>query len=324
MFDIEKSFLDLKKAGIKPIFDDEIFVQVNDTINYWISNHGRLTNNLRKKFYVHKTGDVHWTITLAYKDKRDCYPSELVAEHFLEKPKGKNRIWFVDGDKSNNHYKNLLYVDNQEYYDLSIGKICIGDLGRRQDYKSYVGYEKNKAYRVYNGIYRRCYDPEVKKMYPHYKDSAMCDGWKESPESLSEWYESEWYEIDEDLVVDKDLLFPGNKEYSPSKCCLLPASLNTLLSNYKKHYYREDTILSRKNNNLPLGVRYDINREKYYGQIKIDDNLITLGYKDTKEEAFEDYKRHKEAYIVVIADRYKDKIPKKIYDALLKVRVEPY
>ena len=28
---------------------------VNGTNNYWISNHGRMTNNLHGKFYMHKT-----------------------------------------------------------------------------------------------------------------------------------------------------------------------------------------------------------------------------------------------------------------------------
>lgn len=37
------------------------------------------------------------------------------------------------------------------------------------------------------------------------------------------------------MAVDKDLMFPGNKEYAPDKCCILPQTLNTMLSNCKKH-----------------------------------------------------------------------------------------
>lgn len=47
---------------------------------------------------------------------------------------------------------------------------------------------------------------------------------------------SEYYECDgESMAVDKNLLFPGNKEYTPDKCCIIPQTLNPMLSNYKKH-----------------------------------------------------------------------------------------
>jgi hypothetical protein len=335
MFEIDKNVLDLKKAGIQTVADDEIFVQVNNTVNYWISNHGRLVNNLRKKFYLHKVGDVHWTIQGYYlagaKCPRDTKPCDLVAEHFLEKVKYKNRIWFIDGDKSNNYYKNLIYVDDQEYYDLNTGKIKVEDLGRSQEYVPYITVHKNKAIQIYNGIYKRCYDADTKKQYPHYEESSMYKGWKNDPEVFADWYESEFYECDnEQMVVDKDLLCKGNKEYAPDKCCILPWTLNVMLSNCKKHYVRKNSITNRKDNELPLGVRFDENRKQYYGQIKIDKSLcydgdvLTLSYWDSPEEAFAEYKRHKEAYIVVMADKYKNKIPKKVYDALLKVTVEPY
>lgn len=62
--------LDTKKNNIDLHGDDEIFVQLEDTQYYWISNHGRLTNNMRKDktFFFHKMDSgnpersVHWTI----------------------------------------------------------------------------------------------------------------------------------------------------------------------------------------------------------------------------------------------------------------------
>lgn len=213
---IDKCVLDIKKAGIEPIGDDEIFVQVHNTINYWISNHGRLVNNLRKKYYLHKAGDVHWTIQGYYladvKCPRDTYPCDLVVEHFLEKVKGKNRIWFIDGNKANNYYKNLIYVNDQEYYALNTGKITVKELGRSQEYISYIKVHENRAMQIYKGIYKRCYDPEFKRQYPHYEESTMYKGWKTDPEVFTEWYELNLYECDnEQMVVDKDLLYKGIK-----------------------------------------------------------------------------------------------------------------
>lgn len=44
----------------------EVFVRVNGTENYWISNYGRCVNNLNRKdkntFYKHKEGKCHYTI----------------------------------------------------------------------------------------------------------------------------------------------------------------------------------------------------------------------------------------------------------------------
>ena len=79
----DKRVLDVKKSGIELIANDEIFVLVNGTNNYWISNHGRLVNNLRSNFRIHKTGYAHYTLSGIDK-KIETYTDKLVAEHFLE------------------------------------------------------------------------------------------------------------------------------------------------------------------------------------------------------------------------------------------------
>ena len=44
----------------------EVFVRVEGTENYWISNYGRCVNNLNRKdkdkFYEHKQGKCHYTM----------------------------------------------------------------------------------------------------------------------------------------------------------------------------------------------------------------------------------------------------------------------
>ena len=80
----DKRVLDMKKSGVELIANDEVFVIVKGTNNYWISNHGRLVNNLRGKFYMHKTGYAHYTLS-GISRKIETYTDKLVAEHFLEK-----------------------------------------------------------------------------------------------------------------------------------------------------------------------------------------------------------------------------------------------
>ena len=264
---------------------------------------------------MHKTGYAHYTLSGIDK-KIDIYTDKLVAEHFLENPHSYNKIWHIDRDKNNCYYRNLVWVNNEEYVDLQRGIMLVEELGRWQEYIPYITLKSNAAYSIWNGIYIRCYKEK--------NGSYMCDLWLNDKDSFAEWWSSEYYECDgESMAVDKDLLFPGNKEYSPKKCCIMPQTLNTMLSNCKKH--RTGKWKTAKMD-LPLGVRYDNKLNMYYGEIRPygHDEVIRLSYWETPEEAFEEYKRHKQADILIMADKYKNKVPKKVYDALLRFEVRPY
>lgn len=325
----DKRVLDTNKSGIELIADDEVFVLVNNAHNYWISNHGRMTNNnLRKNFYMHKMGNAHYTITV-YSPENVCFSIEtycdkLVAEHFLEKPKGCDRVWHIDRNKNNCHYKNLMWVSYEEYLDLSRQVVFAHELGRRQEYIPYITLKGNVAYSIWNGIYIRCYRKDISSSGKCYEKATMCEQWLKDKDLFVEWYNANYYECEgESMAVDKDLLYPGNSEYSPDKCCILPQTLNTMLSNCKKHKLPKWKSSSM---NLPLGVRYSSSMKMYYAEIKPfgHDEIIQLSHWDSPEEAFAEYKKYKQADILIMAAKYKNKIPKYIYEALLKVDVEPY
>ncbi len=315
----EKCVLDTKKMGIELIDKDEIFVLVNNTDNYWISNYGRLVNNLRGEFKMHKTGYAHFTLTgTSY--KIETYTDKLVAEHFLENPNRCNRIWHIDGDKHNCYYKNMIYVDSGEYWALSQGRLSVEELHSRQEYIPYVTLKTNIAYSIWSGIYNRCYCSRDKT----YDGAYMCDLWKNDKDVFAEWYYANYYECDgESMAVDKDLLCKGNKEYAPDKCCILPQTINTALANCKKHNF---SVWWKTQGTLPLGVRYARAQKQYYGEIMPfgHGKPIKLSYWDTPEEAFAEYKVMKQADIKLMALKYKEKIPKYIYEKLLEVEIEPY
>ena len=321
--------LNVKKAGIDLINKDEVFVLVNKARNYWISNCGRLVNNVKTNFRIHKrnSSNTHYTITVYGEYDNEPYNLDtncdrLVAEAFLENQGKYKQIWHIDRDKANCYYKNLIYVTSKEYSALYRGALTVNELGRKQEYKSYIALKGNPAYQVWSGIYNRCYVNNDKNSC--YKEAIMCEQWKNDKDAFSEWYMSNYYECDgEQMAVDKDLLVPGNKEYAPDKCCILPQTLNTMLSNCKKHrIYRYWT----KKMELPLGVKYDERLSKYYGLIKPfgHDEAVNLSYWDTPEEAFAEYREFKLADIKMMALKYKDRIPKHVYQALLKVDVKPY
>lgn len=328
----DEAVLDTQKYGIELLDSSEVFVQVHDTKNYWVSNKGRLINNLRGSFYVHKINRkradnncTHFTLTTRNEDyKIDTYLDILVAEHFIEKTKGCRRVWHIDRDVNNCDYKNLLWVTEREKYGLGINQISSDELIERREFIPYITSKTNNAYHIWNGIYRRCYENVKYDSARCYNEATMCEQWLNDKELFAEWYNANYYECDgESMAVDKDLLCPGNKEYAPDKCCIIPQTINTALSNCKKH-----ALPSWKKTkvNLPLGVRYNEAMKKYYGEIKPygHDEIIKLSFKDTPEEAFEEYKKFKQADLLILAAKYKNKIPKNVYEAMLKVDVKPY
>ena len=310
----------------------EVFVRVEYTENYWISNYGRCVNNYNRKdkntFYIHKEGDVHYTVFEididGTKYRRETSPAELVAKAFLVRYGGRTKVWHKDGDNSNNWYKNLLYVSPKEYKNLKAGKITWQELNRQQEYIEYENKATVHAYKVYNGILARCGDTvDDDNVRSCYDKSTMWQGWLDNPKSFVKWYLEHYYECDdEEMDVDKDLFGDGSGMYCPDFCCILPKGLNTLLANSKKHYKEEQT----EDNVLPLGVRYSGKTGKYYGEIQFTgtERAISLSEWNTAEEAFAEYKIMKQADIMTVVARYKNKIPEYIYKRFFTVDVKPY
>lgn len=336
---VDDNVLDTDKHGIELIADDEVFVKISYAENYWISNYGRLVNNLRKDktFRLHKWDSghnkkgVHWTIVSYDIDGSPIHneitkPEELVAEYFLFRPKGCNKVWHIDRDVNNNYYKNLFYVSDKEYTMLYRNAIDISKLNREQEYFNYNTVNSNPAYSIWNGIYMRCYGNKKSTFFVNrcYDDSFMCDLWKNDRDTFAEWYSSKYYECNgERMAVDKDLLCRGNKEYAPDKCCLLPETINSALAsatkrrNFSKHIKAKD---------YAIGVSYDKSKNKYYARIRPfgHDKQVILHYWDTEEEAFQEYKLFKESELRILAVRYRSMIPDELFDALIKYEVFPY
>lgn len=156
--------------------------------------------------------------------------------------------------------------------------LLVEELGRQQEYVQYITLKSNAAYSIWNGIYNRCYRTKECNAGECYENYTMCELWLNDKDALVEWYNANYYECDgESMAMDKDLLFPDNTEYAPDKCCILPQTLNTMLSNCKKHKLFKWRTSKKE---LPLGVRYSESMKMYYGEIKPfgHDEVILLSY----------------------------------------------
>lgn len=156
----------------------------------------------------------------------------------------------------------------------------------------------------------RCYGKH-KNRDKSYLDCSVSKDWLYYP-NFKKWFKENFYEIkNETMCLDKDILFKGNKIYSPETCVFVPERINSLFSSSKS-----------VRGCLPIGVSY-CKDKKYKSNIyKRNIGQVYIGKFHTVSEAFCAYKRVKEEYIKEIADEYKDRIPKKLYEALYKYEVE--
>ena len=116
--------------------------------------------------------------------------------------------------------------------------------------------------------------------------------------------------------MDKDILYTGNKIYSPQTCIFVPQSINIL-------FIKSDKIRG----DYPIGVIYNKRDDVFESWINkySNDNKkkqIYLGRYNTSKEAFQVYKIEKEKYIKQIADEYKPYIPQKLYEAMYRWEVD--
>ena len=227
------------------------------------------------------------------------------------------------------NYKNVFDIDvefedgtivtNKRYDHFKEGKIKnpyfrsinnIGYIGIGKYETRYNGI-KTIQYQTWIDILKRCYNERVLEIQPTYKNKIVCTEWHNF-QNFAKWYDENYYEIDnENIAIDKDILIKHNKIYSPATCIFVPQSINNL-------------FLRRENNRgeYPIGTYYNKKSQKIKAQISISKIIVDLGLFETKEEAFQAYKIEKEKYIKEIANIYRDKIPEKLYDALLNYKVE--
>lgn len=221
-------------------------------------------------------------------------------------------IEFQDKYKARVHstYKNFKNGKVKNPYCPSVNGV--GIIGNK--YPHSISGQTLKEYDVWSQFIARCHSNQYKNTI--YKDASCCDEWL-LYESFYEWLHSQsnfdkWLN-GERWAIDKDILFKGNKIYSPKTCCLVPQVINNLFT--KKNI---------KNDDLPIGV--DKHNNKYRARcnnVYLNKSEI-IGYYDTPEEAFQAYKTYKESYIKQIAQEgyIKGNITKQCYDAMMNYEVE--
>ena len=170
---------------------------------------------------------------------------------------------------------------------------------------------KTKEYELWRDMLKRCYSDKYQKKYPTYKGCEVSDNFK-SYEYFYEWCNKQIGFGMADFELDKDLLIKGNKVYSENTCVFIPAEINSLL-----------TKCTASRGAYLIGVCWHKRDKVFMATVgKSKGKREHLGYFKTELEAFNAYKEVKESFIKEQAEKWKDKIDLRAYEALMNYQVE--
>lgn len=343
--------LNITRLNIIPLGTDEIFVKLMDYKNSWLSNYGRVIRFSNGKYHLlqgsyDKYGVFYYSLRKnVFYDGRWVYKSvhlyaaKAVVEEFIVNPDKKNNIyiWHSGYDKDDNYYRNL-YPLNQEQYRIVKNHFnntgddseefiikVMNDIRFKPDDWSkramkpvmcgigYHGSENvdctSESYLKWHDMLVRCYNAKFHERQSQYKGCTVCEEWL-NYSNFKVWYDQNKIK-GISLDLDKDILFKGNKVYSPEAVAFVPHVINTL-------------FLSRKEarGDYPIGVSYEKEKKKFRACMGFMGKQIKLGTFDTAKAAFARYKEYKEDFIKDIAEQYREEIPFKVYEAMMGWKIE--
>ena len=203
----------------------------------------------------------------------------------------------------------LDHIKSGEVKDPYSPSVCgVGILGTK--YPSTVNSRNTKEYALWQRMLKRCYSTTFKKRRPTYEGCEVSDKFK-SYEYFYEWCNKQVGFGNEGFELDKDLLIKGNKVYNENTCIFIPSEINTLLT--KREASRGEQ---------PIGVYWSKTNKAFRAMVsKNKGKQEHLGYFKTELEAFKAYKKAKESFIKEQANKWKDEIDKRAYEALMNYEV---
>ena len=173
----------------------------------------------------------------------------------------------------------------------------------------------HQEYVFWNSMLQRCYDLSYQLKRPTYIGCTSSNNFKYYP-YFKDWCNKQvgFNSIDEKgtlFHLDKDILVKGNKVYSETTCCFVPQEINGLFTLRKNHRGEQ-----------PLGVYFNKALLKYSASLSIKGKSVFLGLHQCEEFAFLAYKQAKETYIKEVANKWKEQIDPRVYEALINWEVD--
>ena len=154
-------------------------------------------------------------------------------------------------------------------------------------------------YSTWHHMLARCYSANSLQNKPTYQGCSVSTEWL-TFSKFRIWMEAQNWK---GKTIDKDILSPGNKVYSPGTCVFVSQSLNKLLN-----------INQFRISGLPVGV-YRTSAGNYRAEMRASGKYIHLGCYPTTARASAAYRQAKRMRIAAIASQQSDP---RIADGLLR------
>ena len=196
-------------------------------------------------------------------------------------------------------------VDNGTVLDRYFPTVCgVGYLGE------YSTLDKDgnttKEYTVWRCMLERCYGTKELEAYKY----CIVSEEFHNASYFKDWYNKQVGAHREDFHLDKDILSGDCKVYAEDTCVLVPQEVNSL---FVKHNNK------KVKSNLPTGVRYNPKHTSrpFTAMYSGHGGEKHMSYHDNEWSAFLAYKQAKESYIKEVANKWKDQIDVRAYNALM-------
>ena len=160
------------------------------------------------------------------------------------------------------------------------------------------------AYEIWRHMVIRCwytkYDGNL-----GYSDVKISDDWLDYSNFYEDVVNMVGYNCS-GFVLDKDILSGEEKIYSKDTCCFVHSDINVALT-------RSDA----SRGNFAIGVDFHKKTKKFRAR-----HRGHIGLFDTEMEAFYSYKEDKEKYLKCLAEKYREQIDFRVYNALMNYEVK--
>lgn len=146
-------------------------------------------------------------------------------------------------------------------------------------------------YMTWKNMVTRVHDPAYRATRATYVGCSICEEWRYFMTFRAWMIEQNW----QGKHLDKDILIPGNKVYSPDTCVFVPREINTLLC-------AADSIRGQ----YPRGVEFNKQRGGFRAQMYKHGKPTHLGIFTTPEAAHAAYIKAKVIHVFEIAMQQTD------------------
>ena len=150
-----------------------------------------------------------------------------------------------------------------------------------------------KYYAAWTNMLQRCYSKKYLERYPSYIGTSVCSEWLYAA-TFKKWMEQQDWS---GKCLDKDIIVPGSKLYSPKTCAFVLTATNLFV-----------TARDASRGEYPIGVSLLKLTGKYRAQCEnpFTGKLEHLGLFSTPEEAHEGWRKRKHEIAQLVAAREAD------------------